>query len=644
MAIGINTNLGALNAQRQLNGSQGTLSTAMQRLSSGLRINSAKDDAAGLAITDRMTSQVKGLNQAVRNANDGISVAQTAEGALQESTNILQRMRELAVQSSNDSNSASDRKSIQDEVDQLTQELDRIAGTTSFNGTKLLDGTAKGKSFQIGANAGETMSISIASASSKDLNLNGYTGLGELNGGRVASAAIAAGDVAINGVDLGAVAASAGNFAKNVADAINAKTPDTGVTATAYNTVKGGVVADQPIKGITIAVNGAAAVTVSDAANLQDFAKRINQEVAGVTASLNGQGQLVLANTTGATITISENAAGDAAKAGLTAGTNQGYVSLKSADGSDIQIGKGSVTATATESDVQAMGFNVSNTANSVSGASVGTGGLTETMDIKINGVALKVDTGSDGSAAAKAAAINSISDKTGVKASASNVVDVSVDIANVGATFINGVSVDLSGALSLNSVVDTINGASLQGVVASAGSDGKLKLTSSSGLNIKVDDGAGAAAGGFGAVVNQTGKLTLTGDNGADVKVEGNAGNLAVLGLVNQGGSDEAIGSGLDVSTTENAAVAIKRIDEALKKIDDSRGQLGAFQNRLTSTISNLQNVSENIASARGRIQDADFAAETQTMSKAQVLQQAGMAMLAQANQSSQNVMSLLR
>ncbi len=164
MGLTINTNVMSLNAQRNLGNSQSKLSTSMQRLSSGLRINSAKDDAAGLAISDRMTSQIKGLNQAVRNANDGISLAQTAEGALQESTNILQRMRELAVQSANDTNSATDRQSLQAEVGQLKQELDRIAETTSFNGKKLLDGTMDTAQFQVGANSGETISFGIGSA------------------------------------------------------------------------------------------------------------------------------------------------------------------------------------------------------------------------------------------------------------------------------------------------------------------------------------------------------------------------------------------------------------------------------------------------------------------------------------------------
>ena len=175
MALTINTNIGSLNAQRNLNQTQGGLSKAMQRLSSGLRINSAKDDAAGLAISDRMTAQIRGLNQAVRNANDGISLAQTAEGALQETTNILQRMRELAVQASNDTNSDDDRLSLNAEFTALVEEVDRIASTTSFNGKVLLNGdyaaSADAAVFQVGANAGQTIDVTIGDATAATLGV-----------------------------------------------------------------------------------------------------------------------------------------------------------------------------------------------------------------------------------------------------------------------------------------------------------------------------------------------------------------------------------------------------------------------------------------------------------------------------------------
>ena len=197
----INTNIMSLNAQRQLDKSQRAQNQAMERLSSGLRVNSAKDDAAGLSIATGMESQTRGLNQAIRNANDGISMAQTAEGAMDEMTNIMQRMRELAVQSANDTNSSSNRASIQKEVDQLYSELDRIANTTQFNGVVLLNGSAGQTNLQIGANSGESLSFSIDAVTSKDLNLNAVSGLGELNGGRTGSVGtiVGNGDVTLNG-------------------------------------------------------------------------------------------------------------------------------------------------------------------------------------------------------------------------------------------------------------------------------------------------------------------------------------------------------------------------------------------------------------------------------------------------------------
>ena len=237
MGLSINTNIMSLNAQRNLGISQSTLAKSMQRLSSGLRINSAKDDAAGLAISDRMTSQIRGLNQAVRNANDGISLAQTAEGALQESTNILQRMRELAVQSANDTNSESDRTSLQAEVNQLKQEMGRIAVTTEFNGKRLLDGTMANAQFQIGANANETISLEIKSAKTEDLSQVGTT-ITAPNG------------TAVVGVDVTGTAMSAGAMTVN------------GVSVAAN---------DGSALGLSTAINSAAGSTIATAKNVQTF-------------------------------------------------------------------------------------------------------------------------------------------------------------------------------------------------------------------------------------------------------------------------------------------------------------------------------------------------------------------------------------
>ncbi len=212
MALTINTNVASLNAQRNLGKSQGSLNKSMQRLSSGLRINSAKDDAAGLAISDRMTSQIRGLNQAARNANDGISLAQTAEGALQETTSILQRMRELAVQSANDTNTSDDRTSLNAEFSQLISEIDRIADTTSFNGKVLLSGGFATASavFQVGANAGQTIGVTIAAATTSALGSTVHVQSTGVTTRASATTAITYIDVAIGQVDtirgdLGAV-------------------------------------------------------------------------------------------------------------------------------------------------------------------------------------------------------------------------------------------------------------------------------------------------------------------------------------------------------------------------------------------------------------------------------------------------------
>ena len=339
MAITINTNVASLNAQRNLGSTQSSLAKSMQRLSSGLRINSAKDDAAGLAISDRMTSQIRGLNQAVRNSNDGISLAQTAEGAMQESTNILQRMRELAVQSANDTNSSSDRASLQAEVNQLKQELTRIAETTTFNGKNLLDGTLSSAQFQVGANANETISFSINSAKAVDLGNNSLESVNEDYGVEVATyvnTASAAG-AEMGAVNTGAatngltgetltIKDAAGTANQTVTVAANAEADAiatqldalTGVSATATNEIEIVGTADGGVGTLAIDSNGtavtvAAGVDVTDAsALLTAITGHANYATAGFTAALNDDGTgVVLTNTTGKDFTVTSNDAGD---------------------------------------------------------------------------------------------------------------------------------------------------------------------------------------------------------------------------------------------------------------------------------------------------------------------------------------------
>jgi flagellin len=339
MASVINTNVASLNAQRNLSTSSASLNTSIQRLSSGLRINSAKDDAAGLAISDRMSSQIRGMNQATRNANDGVSMAQTAEGALSSSGNILQRIRELAVQSSNSSNSSSDRQALQTEVTQLGSELGRIAGTTEFNGQKLLDGTMGTANFQVGANANQLISMTgsnfqtntygnnqIASDGTAVTGMSNATGgsitiNGALGSKTIATTAAVAFDDNGTAADLtDDTAAVKGSTAKSIASSINDQTASTGVTAEARTDVNlkfGGGESYQ----FTLASDNASPVTVSfsvggSASNATDYASAINSINAqsantGVTAQYDSKnGGLKLTNASGENIDIKNTKTG----------------------------------------------------------------------------------------------------------------------------------------------------------------------------------------------------------------------------------------------------------------------------------------------------------------------------------------------
>jgi len=283
MAAVINTNMASLNTQRNLGTSQSALNTSIQRLSSGLRVNSAKDDAAGMAIGERMTSQIRGLNQAVRNANDGISLAQTAEGALGTVTDNLQRIRELAVQSSNATNSQSDRDALQSEVSQLLGEINRVADQTSFNNVKLLDGSFSGALFQVGANAGETIGIS----SITDANTAALGSVSQVSGAALSVAAtsltgygtaIAAGGVTINGKDIGAIgsASSAAERAGQLVNAINNVSQQTGVGAS-YDAATG-----------QISLSSAATIAVAGTTNDATVAGWANNAAIGTVATTTG--------------------------------------------------------------------------------------------------------------------------------------------------------------------------------------------------------------------------------------------------------------------------------------------------------------------------------------------------------------------
>ena len=650
----INTNISALRAQAGSRSASAMQSTSMERLSTGKRINSAKDDAAGLAIASRMTSQVKGLAVAIRNANDGISLAQTAEGAMGEVTNMLQRMKELAVQSSNGTLGTAERKALQAETDQLTSQINDIAKTTNFNGLKLLDGSAKTLKLQTGTNAGDQVSVSMTSLSTRDLGLTGASLNGQVTTGRVSatSGPSDAGDLTFNGVNafVNNTDAAAADGATGLAAKINLNTAATGVTAKAYNEVKGTAPTGTSWAAgdLKIAVDGGSAVDVGAASSVEELVSNINRDVGGVTASL-VDGQIVLSNDTGKSIAITE-ANGGGVKAGFTTGTAfQGYVALTTSNGGPLKIG-----GTGTAAELQGLGLNATSTdGNGVTGTAVTSAAFAATDKFSINGVAIGAS--ADASAAAKAAAINNKSADTGVVATAKTSAVLTLKPANFDGTvefFINGTSIKPAADSTSAELVTAINTAlgTGSGVKASTDQDGKLLLTSESGANISVTDSADDLVDTFGGTtvgttaVTSYGTLTLTSTSGEPIRLEG--ANANVMGLAQQGGAPGAGASSgkLSIETQDAANKAMTIIDKALDSVSAKRGDLGALQNRLEVTVNNLSTTSTNLEDARSRIEDTDFSAETTKLAKSQILSQAATAMLAQANQSQQGVLSLLR
>ena len=489
----INTNVSSLTAQRNLTTSQGSLSQAIQRLSSGLRINSAKDDAAGLAISERFTTQIRGLNQAVRNANDGISLAQVAEGALQSAGGILQRIRELAVQSANATNSASDRKALNAEVSQLAAELDRIAQTTEFNGQKLLNGTFGSAVFQVGANANQNITATTANFSSNKYG-NFRIGAG------VASAASPEGDLV------------AGSTANAIAS---------GTGALGVNRVAGGAFT---ING----ASGSATITAAAGASAKTVAGQINAQT-GITG--------VAANAR----TVTD----------LTA------------------LGTGSFSLAITSDNATAVTVSFSTTGDTADGL------------------------------AAAITAFNDVSSQTGVTAK--------LNAAGTGITLTNATGSNITVANN----------------------------TGSSALTVA----ANATAAGASTIV--TGQITLDSDKSFGLSAV--AATTDFFTAATAAAQLQTV-SAVDVSTVAGSNRTLAIVDSALAAVSGQRANFGALQARFESTIANLQITSENLSASRSRIQDADFAAETAALSRAQILQQAGTAMVAQANQIPQGVLQLLQ
>ena len=498
MASTINTNINSLTAQRNLSTSQNSLATSMQRLSSGLRINSAKDDAAGLAISDRMTSQIRGSNQAARNANDGISLAQVAEGALGAAGSILQRVRELAVQSANATNSASDRAALNAEVGQLTAELDRIAKSTQFNGQNLLDGSFTSATFQVGANANQTITATTANFSTSKYGNNRI-------GSQSAASAGAAGDL-VTGSAVGA-------------------NPSTARAAAASAVAANSIV----VSGAT----GSSTVAVAAGDSAKTVAANINAS----------------SGTTGVSATARTQIDADT----FTAGASY------------------SLSVVSDNSTAVTVAF---------------------TVGTPVNGDAL----------AAGISAFNDKSSQTGVTAK--------LNAAGTGITLTNGTGNDIK-------------------IANAATSGGPLSL-----------GGVAIAAAATGYI---TGAITLDSDKTFGIANTASAAGFGYFTAASSASQLQAT-STLDVSTVDSATRTLATVDSSLAVVNGQRASFGALQSRFETTISNLQTTSENLSASRSRIQDADFAAETANLSRAQILQQAGTAMVAQANQLPQGVLALLR
>ncbi|QEQ95785.1 flagellin [Neptunomonas concharum] len=663
MAMVINSNIMSLNAQRNLTLSQNELNTSMERLTSGKRINSAADDAAGLSISNRMTSQVRGLNQAIRNANDGASLIQTAEGALDESTNILQRMRELSIQSANGTYDSGNRGTLNAEVKQLVSELDRIAETTSFNGLNILDGSLGKVDLQVGSEANQTIELSIQAMDSRTLGL-GSTSVDIVGGENSLVAdttAINNNDIMINGQSIMAVGETwtggtddMDELIDKINTNVNGVTASTIASATSTDVGDGILAEGETFKVDVKKLDGTTtSVEVTDTENMDQLVDKLNAEGGGlISASVGDDGKLTITAENVESLTFTDGGSGPNGAGGTLAATTAS-IALSSDDGAEVTIERGT---TGTLSDLESFGFRESNEAGVIEGEAVDANAFA-VGDLKINGVDVGVS--ETGGLIDKVAAINDISDETGVTASVFSGVEIDTSTATgawaAGDFTING-EVITSGA-DLDALVTAINGVKdSTGVTATLSGqnlllEGDVSQIAFGDASGTADNGAALTAilGGGVTVADAAGGIKLSSDNGNPISVDHkNAAAEAKSGLLDAnsagGGSFGAAISSLDISTAAGAQKAIGIIDNALEQINSTRGDLGAVSNRLDFTVNNLSNVSENVAAARSRIEDADFAAESAALSRAQVLQQAGTAMLAQANAAPQQVLSLLQ
>ena len=614
MALGINTNVASLSAQNQLGQSQNLSNQALERLSSGLRINSAKDDAAGLAISTRFQSQISGLNVATRNANDGISLAQTAEGALDEITNNLQRIRELAVQSANATNSDSDREALNQEVDQRIAEVNRIASQTSFNGLKVLDGTFGTQAFQVGANAGETISIAGLDSRGSQLGatISQTSGLG--------ATSLGAGDAGettldVSGLDFGGNITVSSTIGGETIDVAAATYADADELAAA---IQGEIDSNGNLEDVTVAA--------SDDGNSIVFSNASTTAIASTIDISDSSGTQVTTNGTDITALDDSAAAGAGVDISTLTNLNDGATGSFDIVGSD--------GATETINFTLAAGTNDATAVAGAISAALGNatqGDIATDLSVVANGNDIDFSNGD----ATVTYDITNITISDGGTANASTGGSVSELAAAEEQTVTSRFEAGETTSFSLNVAGESIevtDASNLQDVVAQI--NGSTKDTGVSAfLTSSGDDIVFASEKGENFTATITTDVDGDGTNEVDLTVDTSA----------DANSNVSVNA-LDISTRAGSDQALVAVDFAIDQVNQFRSDLGAVQNRFESTIANLATSVENLSASNSRILDADFAAETAKLSKSQVLQQAGISVLAQANARPQQVLSLLQ
>ncbi|MGM0832334.1 MAG: flagellin [Pseudomonadota bacterium] len=585
----INTNITSMIGQQNLNKSQNALTTSMERLSSGLRINSAKDDAAGQAIANRMSSQITGLATAQRNANDGISVAQTAEGALNQVNDNLQRIRELAVQAENGTNSSDDLDSIQNEINQRLSEIDRISDETDFNGTKVLQ-SDNGLKIQVGANDGEVIEIGLKEINAKSLGLEGFnvTGAGEIDNAAATESDLRLADnVTVGGTDDAPTftleqensSISAGQFFELL---------DNDATVSLTSTTETGLSNET---GTALTFNSIGDLTYSEANDNFTYDATLNAasfESQLIPSAAEGMREATI-NIDGDDTAVLVDSRGDI--------FNTNNEALHFDDQGNITT---STTGATTRATVETMGaFMNGDGTNVIDGVS---GSELRDMSITLG----------DGSSFAGTTANNGGVTATGLVMSSSDVQDI---LSNEGGTVTLDTGINVDGAPQTAFTFDTSDGLDIQ----------------QGGTSVRFSDAD-----------NIAGSLTTEENTETELFVRENNGGA----ITDANGIQYYVGQDGDLtteSTTEAERSSLGELDGALSQVDALRSDLGAIQNRMESAIENLSTTETNLSAARSRIEDADYATEVANMTRAQILQQAGTSVLAQANQIPQSVLSLL-